>query len=167
MAISTFDTNKGVIMNRLLSMYNRCKSLPFGNTIFSILVSTHAPYFRTIRPRFTVFQPGHVEVTIKKRWGVLNHLKTVHAIAMCNMCEFAAGTMTEATLSSSLRWIPEKMSVEYLKLAKTDLKAICSVSEQDLNKPQHLEIPVHVYDINDQLVFRAVITMYISEKSKR
>jgi len=57
---------------------------------------------------------------------VLNHIGTVHAIAMCNMAELAGGTMTEVTVPATHRWIPKGMTVEYLKKAETDLIAIAS-----------------------------------------
>ncbi len=56
------------------------------------------------------------------------------------------------------------MTVEYLKIARTDLKAICEISTEGLEHPQELPMTVHVMDINEVEVFRAVITMHISEK---
>lgn len=52
---------------------------------------------------------------------MLNHIGTVHAIAMCNMAELAGGTMTEVTVPSTHRWIPKGMTVEYLKRQKQTL----------------------------------------------
>ena len=62
---------------------------------------------------------------------------------------------------------PKSMFVEYLKIAKTDLKAVCQISTEDLDKPQELLMTVHVKDINDAEVFQAVITMHISKRKKR
>jgi hypothetical protein len=101
---------------------------------------------------------------MKKRRAVQNHIKSVHAIAMCNLSELAAGTMLEVTLPQSMRWIPKNMTVEYLKIAKTDLKAICKISTEDLDNPQELNMNVHVTDTSDAEVFRAVITMHISRR---
>ena len=57
-------------------------------------------------------------VFMKKRRAVTNHLKTVHAIAMCNMAELAGGLMTEVSLPQGKRWIPSGMTVKYLKRLK-------------------------------------------------
>lgn len=64
---------------------------------------------------FEDLKPGYCAVSIKKHRAVLNHLGTVHAIAMCNMAELAGGTMTDATVPKTHRWIPKGMQVEYVK----------------------------------------------------
>ena len=151
-------------MNRMMNIYNRCAKLPAGKRIFSKLICLKAPYFNTIKPVFKELRPGYCEVTMKKRRAVHNHIKSVHAIAMCNLSELTAGTMLEATLPQGMRWIPKNMSVEYLKIAKTDLKAVCKISTENLDTPQELPMTVQVTDTNDAEVFRAVITMHISER---
>lgn len=151
-------------MNRLMNAYHRCAKLPAGKRIFSKLICLKAPYFNTIKPLFKELRPGYCEVTMKKRRAVHNHIKSVHAIAMCNLSELAAGTMLETTLPQSMRWIPKNMTVEYLKIARTDLKAVCKISTEDLDNPQELNMTVHVTDTSDAEVFRAVITMHISRR---
>ncbi len=151
-------------MNRLMNAYHRCAKLPAGKRIFSKLICLKAPYFNTIKPLFKELKPGYCEVTMKKRRAVHNHIKSVHAIAMCNLSELAAGTMLEATLPQSMRWIPKNMTVEYLKIARTDLKAVCKISTEDLDNPQELNMTVPVTDTSDAEVFRAVITMHISRR---
>ena len=153
-------------MNRLMNLYGRCLKLPAGKRIFSKLVCLKAPYFGTIKPQFKALKPGYCKIEMKNRRAVHNHIKSVHAIAMCNLSELTAGTMLEATLPPSMRWIPKNMSVEYLKIAKTDLKAVCKISTEDLDKPQELAMTVHVTDTSEAEVFRSVITMHISEKNQ-
>jgi len=147
-----------------MNAYHRCAKLPAGKRIFSKLICLKAPYFNTIKPLFKELRPGYCEVTMKKRRAVHNHIKSVHAIAMCNLSELAAGTMLEVTLPQSMRWIPKGMTVEYLKIARTDLKAVCKISTEDLDNPQELNMSVHVTDTSDTEVFRAVITMHISKR---
>lgn len=151
-------------MNRLMNIYRKCVKLPAGKHIFSKLVCMKAPYFGTIKPLFIALRPGYCEITMKQRRAVHNHIKSVHAIAMCNISELAAGTMLEATLPSSMRWIPKSMTVEYLKIARTDLKAVCQIPTEGLEHPQELPMTVHVTDTNEVEVLRAIITMHISEK---
>ena len=151
-------------MNKLLNVYTQCRKMPFGNHIFSRLVCFKAPYFKTIRPLFKELRPGYCEITMKNKRAVQNHIHSVHAIAMCNISELAAGTMLEATLPRSMRWIPKGMQVQYLKIAKTDLKATCEISTDSLESVQELPMTVHVSDTKGTEVFTAVITMHISEK---
>lgn len=147
----------------LLKTYQKLSGLPLGKHLFSWLFCMKAPYFGTIRPYFEDLQSGLCIVTIKKRRAVQNHLNSVHAIAMCNMAEAAAGLCVEASLDKSLRWIPKKMSVEYLKKAMTDLKAVCKFDPQSLVVGEN-PIEVDVFDQAGEKVFRAVVTMYISAR---
>ena len=153
-------------MNSLMNLYSKCLKLPAGKRIFSKLICLKAPYFGTIKPRFEELRPGYCKIAMKDRRAVHNHIKSIHAIAMCNISELAAGTMLEATLPPTMRWIPKGMTVEYLKIARTDLKAICEISTEDIDNPQELPMTVHVTDTSNTEVFRAVITMHLSKKNK-
>ena len=101
---------------------------------------------------------------MKKRRAVTNHLKTVHAIAMCNMAELAGGLMTEVSLPKNKRWIPSGMTVKYLKKATTNLTAIADGNELDWNTDGEIEVPVRITDDNNELVFSAEIKMNIKTK---
>ncbi|MEM7053693.1 MAG: hotdog fold domain-containing protein [Pseudomonadota bacterium] len=139
-----------------------------GNTVghwfVSRIVCIKAPYFSSITPRFKDVRPGRVEIFFRKRRRVLNHLGTVHAIAMCNAAELAGGTCLDVSLNSDFRWIPVGMQVQYVKLAKTDLRAICEVSSYDWESTQDVVMPVSVTDTHGIEVFHADITMRISPK---
>jgi len=65
--------------------WRRLAKWPGGKYLFSRLLCLKAPHFASIRPRFGVLRPGYCEVRINKRRAVLNHIGTVHAIALCNM----------------------------------------------------------------------------------
>jgi acyl-coenzyme A thioesterase PaaI-like protein len=147
----------------LASMYRNFTQLPVvGKRAFSRLVSLQAPYFGSISPVFERVEPGSIEVSMKNRRAVHNHLGTVHAIAMCNLCEAAAGVLIEATLPKSLRWIPRGMTVRYLKKAETDLVARCSMETPAIDSVGDVTLPVQVFDARGQVVMEADITMYIS-----
>ena len=60
---------------------------------------------------------------MQKWWLVHNHLGTVHAIASCNLAEYAMGVLAEAAVPASHRWIPIGMEVRYLATAKTSVTA--------------------------------------------
>jgi acyl-coenzyme A thioesterase PaaI-like protein len=101
---------------------------------------------------------------MRKKRSVTNHLGTVHAIAMCNMCEFSFGLTMESGLPRHLRWIPKGMTVRYLKPAKTHLTATCNFPQiLDLTPGDHV-VPVVVKDQSDVTVMEADITVYVSQK---
>ena len=137
-----------------------------GRWLLSKIVCFKAPYFSSIKPVFDAIRPGLVELHFKKRRSVLNHINTVHAIAMCNAAELAGGTCLDVSLDSDFRWIPVGMEVKYLKMAKTDLRAVCKVDDYHWNEAQDVVMPVGVFDTDGQEVFHADITMRISAKKR-
>lgn len=148
-----------------LKLWQRLSSMPAGKWIFSRLLCVKAPYFGSIRPQFAELRPDYAEVRISKRRAVLNHLGTVHAIAMCNMAELAGGTMTEVTVPATHRWIPKGMTVDYLKKATTDLVAIATPeSKADWSVAGEYRVKVVVRDQQAEPVFQALITMWVSPK---
>lgn len=151
--------------NRTLSLWRRFSSLPGGKWLFSRLVCLKAPYFASVRPRFETLEPARAEVRIAKRRAVLNHIGTVHAIAMCNMAELAAGTMTDATIPATHRWIPKGMTVQYLRKAETSLRAVARIDPlPEFGAAAELPVTVDVIDTRGEVVLRAVITMWVSPK---
>ncbi len=148
----------------IVKIYNRLSGLPGGKKLFSLLVCWNAPYFGSISPVFTDLRPGLSVARIKKRRKVHNHIKTVHAIACCNLCELVAGTAMVASLPKNLRWIPKGMEVQYLRKAKTDLSARCEPGEINPDFSGDLPLNVNVVDAEGEVVVSAVITMYISQK---
>ena len=153
-------------MSQTLKLWNRFKNKPAGKWTFSKLLCLKAPYFSSISPVFKRLEANYAEIKIKKHRAVLNHIGTVHAIAMCNMAELAGGTMTDVTVPSTHRWIPKGMTVEYLKKAETDLIAIATPVESNFqwNQGSDYLVNVEVKDTQNNLVFKAVITMWVSAK---
>jgi acyl-coenzyme A thioesterase PaaI-like protein len=138
---------------------------PLGTRLFSRAVTQRAPYFASIAPQVQELRPGRCVVRVRNRRAVHNHIGTVNAIAMCCMCELAAGLMIDSSLPRSLRWIPRGMTVRYLKKAETDLHATV---EADLAFTPDFRgdvlLPVKVCDTAGEVVMEADISMYVSPK---
>ncbi len=154
-------------MNMTLKTFMKLKGLPMGKRLFSFLVCRKAPYFGTIKPLFEELEPGRCVIFMKKRRSVTNHLKTVHAIAMCNLVELAGGICVDVSIAQNMRWIPKGMTVEYLALAKTDLRGICNINLEklkvwDLSKDFPAE--VSLYDTSDKVVMKGTINIHLSQK---
>lgn len=152
--------------NLALESWRALSRVPLGTAAWSRLVASRVPYFRSISPRMLELAPGRAVATMEKRRGVSNHLGTVHAIAMCNLAEFAGGLMTEVSVPGTHRWIPRGMTVEYLQKATTDLRGICTCDPLPTFGTESFEWPVtvDVQDARGQPVLRAVIRMWISAK---
>ncbi len=152
--------------NKALVAWEKLQARPFGKALFSRAICWKAPYFASIRPRIEEFRPGFARVSMKKRRAVQNHIGTVHAIAMCNLAEMAAGTLTEISIPASMRWLPKGMQVEYLKKAETDVEAVATVPEVLDGPSRDVPVTVVVKDRAGQVVVRAVITMWVTPRKK-
>ncbi len=141
------------------------QKFPAGLWIFSKLVCIKAPYFSSVRPVFIQLEPGFARARIKKRRAVTNHLGTVHAIAIANLCEFVGGTLMEISISREMRWIPRGMNIRYLGLAKTNLIAECKIDDWNWREQQDVLLKITVCDESGNIVSEADIPMYVSVRS--
>jgi len=88
---------------------------------------------------------------------VHNHIGTVHAIALCNAAELAAGLATDAAITPSQRWIPKGMSVRYLRKARGTLVATASIAVPAADSAaQDVRAFVEVRDTGGDVVFDAM-----------
>lgn len=150
-------------MTTTFRAYQLLTRVPIGHWLFSRVVCFKAPYFASIRPRVTVMQPGRAEVVIRQRRAVQNHIGTVHAIACCNACEMAMGMLAEATIPDHLRWLPKGMTVQYLKKATGELRAVASLAPADFVEGE-VVVPVDVFDVRGDIVVHAEIVLHVTAK---
>ena len=159
-------------MTQVLDLWKKTSALPQGKRIFSILFSQRAPYFATIRPRFTEIRPNYAELVIPKRRRVHNHIKTVHAIALCNGLEAAMGALAESTVPSDKRWIPKGMEVAYTAKATSDI--VCSAETEptqwtgDALPDSGGDVGVRVKGVRDDgtVVIEGVIRLWVTPKKR-
>jgi len=149
-----------------LRAWMRAQRTAFGRWLFARTVSKRAPYFGTIKPRFLELQPKVCRVWMRKRRAVENHIGTVHALAMGNLCELAAGMCTEVTIPVGMRWIPRGMTIEYLAKAETDVTATARLDKTEWTGAENVAVPVTVTDSSGKEVVRAVISMYVSPRKE-
>ena len=153
----------------VLAAYRRISRWPAGRWLFSRLVCWKAPYFASIAPRIESLEPGRGIATLAHRRRVTNHLGTVHAIALCNLAEFVGGLTCDASIPTSMRWIPKGMTVAYLKKAVGRMRAIATPAFPPREAEAGYDLPfeVVVEDPAGDVVFRATIAMWVSPKSAR
>jgi acyl-coenzyme A thioesterase PaaI-like protein len=159
-------------MPQVLDLWKKTSALPQGKRIFSILFSQKAPYFATIRPRFQEIRPNYAELVIPKRRGVHNHIKTVHAIALCNGLEAAMGALAEATIPADKRWIPKGMEVAYTAKADSDITCIAETDADqwtgDALPTSGGDLPVRVRGVrrDGEVVVEGVIRLWVTPKKR-
>jgi acyl-coenzyme A thioesterase PaaI-like protein len=152
-------------MTDVLSLWRWARRIPAGERVFSYLVARRAPYFGSIKPRFTVIEPHHVELVVPDRRRVHNHLGTVHAIALCNGLEAAMGALAEASIPPDKRWIPKAMQVAYTAKATSDITCIAETDPLAWSADDP-DVPVRVHGVRDDgvVVIEGVISLWVTPK---
>lgn len=158
-------------MSRVLDLHRKAHAIPVvGDRLFSFAFAQVAPYFWSVRPRFTVIEPNHAEVVIAKRRRVKNHLGTVHAIALCNGLEAAMGVLAEASIPADKRWIPKGMEVAYTAQATTDITCIADTDPEqwtgDTPSGSGQDVPVRVKGVRDDgtVVIEGLIRLWVTPR---
>ena len=153
-------------MSRVLDLYETSHRIPLvGDRLFSFAFAQVAPYFWTIRPRFTVIRPNYAEVVIPKRRGVKNHIGTVHAIALCNGLEAAMGALAESTIPKNKRWIPKGMEVSYTAKAVGEITCIAETDAAQWTSDDP-DLPVRVRGVRDDgtVVIEGTIRLWVTQR---
>ncbi|MPZ94779.1 MAG: DUF4442 domain-containing protein [Propionibacteriales bacterium] len=150
-------------MPSVLGLYDLLGRVPKGRTLFSVAFARKAPYFASVKPRFTELRPHRAALVVANRRAVHNHIGTVHAIAVCNGLEAAMGALAEATIPAGRRWLPKAMQVEYVAKATSDITCVAETSEADWTGP---DVPVTVTATRDDgtVVVRGVIQLWVTDK---
>ena len=147
----------------ILSLWQRASAWPGGAWLFAKAVAWRAPYFRTVGARIESLEAGRCVVSMRKRRAVLNHINTVHVIAICNLLEFAMGVCAEASVPPHLRWIPKGMSLDYVAKAATDISAVAEIATDDW-APGERSVQVRALDTHGTVVVEGEIRLWISER---
>ena len=151
-------------MTAVKSVGNSLSTKPGGKWLFTKAISMKAPYFRSIKARFNALETGATRLTLWDKRSVHNHIGTVHAIAMCNAAELAAGIATDYSVPSDMRWIPKGMSVRYLKPARGLLQVSGTLPPIVSGQAADVPVSVSITDAAGDTVFTAEISMYCSPK---
>lgn len=137
--------------------WRRLSRVPFGRTLFSIMIGQTAPYTGTIGARVQELAPGYSRWTLKERRKVRNHLRSVHAVALVNLAEVASGTAMLTALPPGTRGIVTGLSMEYLKKARGTLTAECRCEIPTFSGETRYDVRAEVKDDSGDVVARATV----------
>lgn len=157
-------------MSTAQQLWNKLGTHSLGRWLYTKIICFKAPYFATISPLILTLEPGNCVATIKHKRKITNHLGTVHAIALCNLAELVGGLMTDVSIPDAMRWIPKGMTVNYLQKAKGKLTAVAKANPADFriaDEGYPYQVKVEIKNAQDELVFTAVIEMWISPKQRK
>ena len=149
-----------------MRLWRRLGGNAFGRWLFTRIVCFKAPYFASISPLITRLEPGRCEAELQQRRRIQNHIGTVHAIALCNLAELCAGLVTDVSIPGDMRWIPQDMTVRYLKKAAGRISAVAMPATElrSAVEAYPATIEVELRDTAGQRVASAEIRMWLSPR---
>ncbi len=149
-----------------MRLWRRLGGSGLGRWVFTRIVCLKAPYFASISPRLVRLEPGYCEAWLRQRRRVQNHIGTVHAIALCNLAELCAGLVTDVSIPRDMRWIPQDMTVRYLRKATGRITAVAKPATPlvTASEPYAATIHVTLEDEAGETVADADIHMWLSAR---
>ena len=146
--------------------WKRLSRVPFGRTLFSILIGRMAPYTGTVGARVQELSPGYSRWTLRDRRKVRNHLNSIHAVALVNLAEVASGTAMLTALPPGTRGIVTGLSITYLKKARGTLTAECRCSVPSVIGPTNYEVHTDIRDESGDTVAKGIVTWLLKRSEE-
>jgi acyl-coenzyme A thioesterase PaaI-like protein len=107
----------------LLSTWNKFTQRPLGKRIVSRMIGMMAPYTGTIGAQVVDLAEGYARAQIRDRWGLRNHLKSLHAVALMNLGELTTGMAMMSAVPKGGRGIVRELQMQYVKKARGTITA--------------------------------------------
>ncbi len=140
-------------------LWRRLSPWPGGKWLFSKIMGRIVPYTGALGARVLEMSPGRARVALHDRRRVRNHLRSVHALALANVGEFASALSMMSNAPPNVRMIVTDLSIEYLKKARGDL-----IAEGHSQLPTRVEAEAKhiaradIRDRADDVVARVAVT---------
>jgi len=146
--------------------WKRLSRVPFGRTLFSILIGRMATYTGTMGARVQELSPGYSRWTLRDRRKVRNHLNSIHAVALVNLAEVASGTAMLTALPPGTRGIVTGLSITYLKKARGTLTAECRCSPPSFDGETTYDVHADIRDQTGDVVAKGIVTWLLKRSEE-
>ena len=143
--------------NAIRALWDRLQGKPGGPRLFGLMMSRAIPYTGSISPRVLELRPGFARVAMADRPRLRNHLQSLHAIALCNLAEYAGNLALAYSLPDGARFIVKNLSIDYLKKARGKIIAECHCAVPTSNETHDYALEVTLSNDANEIVARATL----------
>lgn len=84
-------TNGSSSLNSFIALFRFLKPLPFGREVFSGIASMTSPYSGSIIFKVIDFNENQLTISLYDYPWMRNPFRSLHAVALMNVCELASG----------------------------------------------------------------------------
>ncbi|MEE9493959.1 MAG: hotdog fold domain-containing protein [Gammaproteobacteria bacterium] len=137
---------------RIRKLWKLAASKPGGKWLFSKLLGKMVPYTGSIHALVEILEPGYCRIRLIEHRRIRNHLRSVHAIALCNLGEMVTGLALMNSLPNATRGILTELSINYTKKARGKLTADCHCEVPKDNSEQSCLLVGEIRDQKGDLV---------------
>lgn len=128
---------------------------PWKKFIQTFLMGKLVPFLRTAGLQFDLITQHEVQVSLKNKKRIQNHIRGVHACAMALLAETATGFVTNMNTPDDKLILLKSMHINYNRRANGDMRAVATLNtqqaEQILNQEKgNITVVCHVYDSSNQ-----------------
>ena len=145
--------------------WQRLRRLPGGPRLFDRALGLAIPYTGGLGAQVVTLEPGYAQVRLTERRAIQNHLRSIHAIALCNLAELTGNLALAFSLPDNSRFIVTKLSIEYKKKARGVILAECRCAPPTSSERQHYQLDVTITDASGTVVSTAAIETLVSPAS--
>ncbi len=144
--------------------WQKLSKLPGHRLWFHLLLRNTVRYSATIPAQIESWEVGNIRVSMKDRPSVRNHLNSVHAVALMNLCELTSGLCVLSTLPDTVKGIPVRFSIDFKKKGRGLLVAEAQTEPRVITERTEFSLKVDVKDAAQDLVCSAEVLWLLQPK---
>ncbi len=141
----------------LLNQWKKISKFPGHRYWLWLLLKKKVPYSSNIKPEIIAWEPGKLSLRMRERRSVRNHLRSIHAVALMNLCELTSGLCLLSSLPDNIKGIPTKFSIDFKKKARGWISAEAQVVAPEVKERISFPLTVTVRDSTSEVVCSAEV----------
>ncbi len=142
----------------LSALWQEAKGTSEGRLEFSKALGQMVPYTGSIGAVVRELTPGSAFVELAEHPAILNHLASIHAVALMNLAELTTGLALLPSLGGDVRGILRGLTISYEKKARGLLVAAAHVTLPEITEDIEMQVEATITDEEGDTCAIAVAT---------